>query len=54
MHISSEQMHGAQMADTSLQRDGGLPVVTDGKGFTADSRIDMEEPAREKQDRGVC
>uniref|UniRef100_A0A182VLP0 Uncharacterized protein n=1 Tax=Anopheles merus TaxID=30066 RepID=A0A182VLP0_ANOME len=52
MHISSVQRHGAQMALTSLHRDGAVTVLADGNSFTADSSIEIDDPAtwrREKE-----
>lgn len=41
MHTSNVQVHGVHRPDTSLQRDA-TPLP--GNGFTADSKLDIDEP----------
>lgn len=42
MDISKEQVHGAQMADTSLHRD--IDVCVRGNDVTDASKLDIDEP----------
>lgn len=44
---SNEQMHGAQMPETSLQRETACWFWLNGKGVTDASSIDIDDPGFE-------